>query len=330
MKTFFIVVALLLMTGPFCHAQSKVAKKIASPKDVNATLDFPGEGRKGKNGRGFSANLTLLEQPIKKVALVSFYVFDPGYTSSFSVSSPTVKTTHIKRRNTGGLSADIAVGALDQSYEVLKKGFSECGMELLMPWEFLDSDAKKTAYSNFKVEQESNFSNWLQGVGAANHNLVYGYPEGFNLLDISKEPFANYEKKGLFAVKKDAVQDKKVFYMNKDTKMTETLGYDLATALGVDAVVISYITAWAPSDKKIMLENVNLTMFGPNPVMPEESKHGMVPHVKGQFYVGTRAVIEEVLFDYNKKDESSQSLDFTGLDHIYSALVTEMCSYIAK
>ena len=67
-----------------------MAQKITSPSKVNVKLDFPGEGRKGKKGKGWSANLEFLEKPVKKVALVSFFVFDPGYTSSFKVNGVSV------------------------------------------------------------------------------------------------------------------------------------------------------------------------------------------------------------------------------------------------
>lgn len=332
-KLNFSVFALLITV--LSYGQSEVKNKFTSPDKVKPALDFPGEGRKGKNGKGFSANLALRESPIQKVALVSFFVFDPGYTSSYSISSEnlthTSRTTTIRKRSTGGLTADIAVGALEQSHDTMKAGFKSCGIDLLMPWEFLDSDEKNKAYTSFKVEQEKNFANWIQTVGAKNHDIIYGYPEGFNLIDIVKEPYPNYEKEGLFAIKRDKVGDKKVFFMNKDTKMTEGLGYELATQLGVDAVIVSYITVWSPGKGKIKLENVNMQMFGPNPVMPEgESSHGVIPHVKGQFYVGARAIIESDLYNYNKKDESSYGLDFAGFEHIYAALINEMCSYIQE
>ncbi len=57
-------------------------------------------------------------------------------------------------------------------------------------------------------------------------------------------------------------------------------------ALGVDAALVSYMTVFMPSRSKIQLVNVRFVMFGPNPIMPAESKGGMIPHVKGQFYRG--------------------------------------------
>ena len=61
-------------------AQSELPKFAPSPDKVKVVLDMPLEGRKYKNGTGFSLNPKLLSEMPKKVALVSFYSFDPGMT----------------------------------------------------------------------------------------------------------------------------------------------------------------------------------------------------------------------------------------------------------
>ncbi len=287
--------------------------------------DFPKEGRSGKSGKGFSANIGNLPNGIKKIALVSFFVFDPGMTSTWSTSA----YIYTKKVNTGGFAPEIAGGAYASVLEPMKTEFKALGMELLTPEQFLDSEDKKQFYNSFQVEHDKSFANWVGKFGASNHDQMYGYPEGYIIADIVKEPFANYEKSGLFQRRKADVPDGQIYFYDKDTKMTETLGYNLCTKLGVDAVLVSYMTVYMPNKKKIELVNVRFQLFGPNPNPPEgESKHtGLIPHVKGLFYYGASVIPETLIYSEKKKDPESLKLNFTGFDLIYTALVREFGEY---
>jgi hypothetical protein len=140
---------------------------------------------------------------------------------------------------------------------------------------------------------------------------MYGYLDGFIVADIVKEPLLNYEKNGMFARRKTDISDAQIYFYDKDTDMSESLGYDLCTKLGVDAVLVTYMTVYMPNDKKIELVNTRFVMFGPNPTMPEVSKGGMIPHVKGLFYYGGSVNPETLIYNKNKKDPETDKLNFT-------------------
>jgi hypothetical protein len=316
-------------------AQSELPEKYPDVSKVKVKDDFPSEGRTGKSGKGFSANLALLPNGIKKVALVSFFVFDPGLTKTWTTTSvsegyyvtTTTTTTYTKKNSTGAISGDIAYGAFAKAIDPMIAEFKALGMELLLPHQYLDTEEKKQFYNSFEVKHEKSFANWVGSLGAGNHDVMYGTMDGFKVEDIVKEPYANYEKNGMLAVRKDNIPDQQIYVYDKDTDMSESLGYDLCTKLGVDAVLVTYMTVFMPKDKKIDLVNARFVLFGPNPVMPAESKGGPIPHVKGLFYYGASANPESLIYNENKKVPGSDKLDFTGFDTMYIALVRSFGEY---
>ncbi|HAN78515.1 MAG TPA: hypothetical protein DCQ31_12505 [Bacteroidales bacterium] len=331
-----LVFAVCCLIASYGYSQSQLPKKFPNISKVKVKEDFPKEGRSTKGGKGFSANLAILPHGIKKVALVSFYAFDPGLTktwsTSYTVSGPIwdtkYTTTYKKRNSTGALAGDIAFGAFAHSIEPMINEFKSLGIDLLLPNEYLNTPEKKTYYDAFQVNHEKSIVNWLNKLGANDHAYVYGSMEGFIIADIVKEPFMNYEKTGMFATRKNSVTDVQVFLFDKDTKQTESLGYDLCTKLEVDAVLVTYMTIFMPKSDRIELVNVRFQLFGPNPTMPEgESKHGVIPHVKGLFYYGASVNPETIIYDENKKDPESKKLNFAGFDLIYTACVKSFGKY---
>jgi len=316
-------------------AQSELPEKYPDVSKVKVKEDFPKEGRTGKSGKGFTANIGNLPNGIKKVALVSFFVFDPGLTKTWSTTSTntgyyvttTTTTTYKKKNSTGALSGDIALGALAKSIDPMIAEFKALGIDLLLPDQFLDTEDKKAYYNAFEVKHEKSFANWVGSAGSGNHDVMYGYMDGFIVADIVKEPLLNYEKNGMFARRKTDVSDAQIYFYDKDTDMSESLGYDLCSKLGVDAVLVTYMTVFMPNDKKIELVNSRFVLFGPNPIMPEVSKGGMIPHVKGLFYYGGSVNPETLIYNVDKKDPETQKLNFTGFDLIYIAQVRAFGEY---
>jgi hypothetical protein len=337
-----ILLALLFSTITLrLNAQSELLEKYPSPEKVKVLDDFPREGRSGKSGKGFSANLALLPNGIKKVGLVSFFAFDPGVTRSWTtstsssttagniVTTTTTTSSYTKKRSTGGIAPEIAYGALVTSVDPMIAKFKEAGVDLLLPHQFLDTDAKKDLYNKFEVRHRK-FADWVRNIGAGGHDQMYGTLEGFKVMDIVDEPYTNYDVTGLIPRRKDNIPDRQVYVYNKDIEMTESLGNDLCTALGLDAVIVSYMTIWMPSKSKIQLQNIRFIMFGPNPVMPVESKGGLIPHVKGLFYCGYSVNPELLIYNESKKDPKSKELNFDGFSNIYVALAKEMGDYIKE
>ncbi|TAE50060.1 MAG: hypothetical protein EAZ89_12925, partial [Bacteroidetes bacterium] len=236
----FLLLTLALLTGTarLSQAQTQIPKFAPNAKAAagKAQLDFPVEGRKAKNGKGYSANLSALAQPPKRVALVSFYGFDPGITRVTKTTQDagyvSYTTTNTTTRSAGN-GGDIAAMFYDKGLAGMKNTFATYGMELLTPDQFLDTEDKRAAYQAFKV-QHSKASEFWANYGNLALQVLYGYPEGYIVCDIENEPYANYTKTGLPG-KKGKVVDVKVQQFRKDPKMTEALGHDLCKLLGVDA-----------------------------------------------------------------------------------------------
>lgn len=280
--------------------------------------------------------LAQSEMP-KKVALVSFYSFDPGMTkiqrwrskSSDFYYTYTTQHTKVTKRNAVGGSGELAVGYYLQSIDALIDGFNGFGMELLLPEEYLDTDAKAEFYNNFVVER-GKFNEWLANMGSGSHDVIFGYPEGFNVLDVVNEPYGNYTSTGgQFLTKKGDIADNQVWVMDKCGPMVESLGDKLCNGLGVDAVVIVYFTIFSPKDDKVELENVNMHMFGPNPTKLPEGQDSKFNYFSGQFYVGTRVNAGIPIWKKDKKNPDAE-LEFTGFENIMSALTTEMGTYLKE
>ena len=314
----------------FATSVKKVSKKVK--------LDMPLEGRKYRNGTGYSLNPKLLEKMPEKVALVSFFSFDPGMTEIQRWTSRrdgyynSYKTTHtkVKKRNAVGSSGEMALGFYLQSIDALVKEIESFGISLMLPDEYLDTEEKKNYYENYKVER-AKFNEWLTNLGSSTHDQLYGYIGGYKVLDIVNEPYANYQKTGGRLIKKKGdVPDTRVWTMDKCGKMVESLGYDLCTNLEVDAVIVVYFTIFAPKDNKVMLQNVNMHMFGPNPTKLPEGKKKKFNFFKGKFYCGTRVNTELLIWKKKKKKPETEKLDFRGFDIVMQAMTKEMGEYLQK
>ena len=333
MKLSINVIIVIALTLCFkSYSQSELPGFAASPDAVlkKVKLDMPLEGRKYKNGSGYSLNPKLLKEMPKKVALVSFYSFDPGMTKIQQWSTNNglfkVTTTKITQRNAVGSSGDLALGYYLQSIDELKSKFLEYGMDLLVPDEYLDTDAKKEYYTNYVVER-AKFNEWIQNLGEGNHNEIFGTIEGYNVIDIVNEPFANYTKTGgRYITKKGEVADATVWTMDKCGKMVESLGSNLCENLEVDAVIIVYFTIYSPNEKSVVLQNVNMHMFGPNP----QGKIDKFNCFAGQFYVGTRVNSEIAIWKPSKKDPTTNDLTFKGFENIMQALTIKMATYLQE
>ncbi|MFT6866021.1 MAG: hypothetical protein ACJA08_000848 [Cyclobacteriaceae bacterium] len=69
---------LLLAFSLNAMAQSDFAEATSDLSKIKSRQDFPLEGRPSKNGGGWSTNVSILPEMPKKVALVTFYLEDPG------------------------------------------------------------------------------------------------------------------------------------------------------------------------------------------------------------------------------------------------------------
>ncbi len=335
MKTIILTIGLAISFS--LSAQNKLAEKFPTVEKVvkKTVYNFPKEGRKNNKGKGYSASLKLLKTPPKRVALVSFFTFDPGLTRSYTFTSDygymSTSTTTTKQR---GLSQGSASAIVDvffySSIDKLVAQFKQNGMDLLLPEQFLDSDTKKQYLENFTVKHDA-FDNIIKNLGTADHKIMYAWPQGTKPLDVIYEPFANYSKSGIFSSLdyKTKVVDKQTMVMLDDEKMQNSVGYDLATNLGVDAVLIVYFTIYQPKDTRIVLQNANMILMGPNPVQVEEGKTPLF-YRRGQFYCATRFQPDLPIFNSKKKDPETQKLTIDGFEHVVMGLSIPLCKYLTE
>lgn len=339
-KLFVIFIATFLGVVYGAKSQSELPKFAASVDKIKVKLDMPLEGRAYKNGTGYTLNPKMLDALPKKVALVSFYTFDPGFTKTWKSSTTSsgyyydtkTTTSRTKSRNSKGNAGHIALGFYTSAIDILKSKYKEMGMDLLEPEEFLDTDEKKEFYDNYSIEK-SKFNDFLSKAlnSGAGHDAIFAYPEGYNVISIDSEPFGNYTSSGKLAstsYKKD-VADGQLWVMSKIGKEVTSIN-ELTTALGVDAVVFFYSTIYAPKDNQINLQNVNMLMFGPNPVSLAEGKDSKFNYFPGQMYIGTRVKIGLPILNENKKKPDTSKLDFRGYGNVVEALTNRMKDYFDK
>ncbi len=309
-------------------AQSQLPKFTSNPAKIfkGALIDQP---------KDFKMPLKKMTSAPKKVALVSFYTFDPGLTRVTDLPYSWSKTEISSEGNSG----NIAVALYENGLESLRSTFAEYGMDLLTPDQFLTSDDKREAYNSFQVQKSKSLVNFLDKLGEQGHNVAWGYPEGYIITDIVLEPFPNYTSKaGAFsqfkAMKyKKQVPDNRVFYANNDTKLFSCLGDGLAKELDVDAVLIIYSTIYCPSEKQIILQNVNMMMYGPNPKNLEPGNETKEPgrfYSRGLVYPGVRLRVGVPLISVNKKDPDSSRMDATGFSVIMEQMAKKMGESIRK
>jgi hypothetical protein len=336
-----IVTGLAILYCIGLAAQSELPKEYPTVTDVvkKCKENFPKEGRKSKNGGGYSVSLKLLKEPPKKVALVTFFTFDPGLTKSYSFSTETsgsyvttVTTTSVtkKRGASHGTASAIVDGFYYTSIDKLIALFKENGMELLLPEQFLDTDAKKKYYEQFEVQHDG-FNDWMKNLQSGSHETMYAWPDGYKALDVVNEAFANYTKSGMLSTmdyKKNVSDGQPMFISFDDKKMFQTLGYDLPDALGVDAVLCVYFTIYMPKDSKIVLQNANMIMLGKNPIQINEGEKAPMFYRRGLLYCATRFQPDVPIYNYKKKDEKTKELDITGFDNVVLGLGTGICSYL--
>jgi hypothetical protein len=307
----------MIASGAFAQKSTPFADKTSEVKDIKAKMDFPAEGRTSKNGSGYSVNVDLLDPKPKKVALISFYLYDPACGKASKSSTNTHVYSSAQVWTTSEALAQTHIdGFYEKSVEPLIAGFKEYGIDLLLPEEFLDTEDKKEFYYGFNPESGKKEKTERTQIGynvqASGGTLkICPYEEGYRPFFVVNEPLSesvatNFVNMGIGGANR---------------KMTSSYGYDLAKALDVDAVVICYIVTRKPSNKKedYVVDAVNLYMFGPNP-----KSEGPDDKNRGQFYCGTRFFAKQLVFSSSKSGETS----YDNIGNVMTALSKKMGNWV--
>jgi hypothetical protein len=294
----------------------------ANKKDLSskAKPDFnPNKIR--KNGVGFSIDMEALGKMPAKVALVSFYVDDPGLTKTTnSTTSTTWNTTNIGEDN----ARIFANQYYQESIQTLKARFLAYNMTLLTPSEFLTDESKKTAYQNFVVQHTTlnqvgdKLNKMMKNMSNAQTTIeTDAAADGFVLLKINKREKSDPKKKCV---------EPQNLSGSIDGRMIESLGYDLCKSLNVDAVLIVYNNILCDqkwSKNRYWMSAVNMQLFGPNPIKLKDGKKDGNSYNKGLFYCGVRMAFSKgLLINPKEKTEAQKAHNTEQNKQAYINMIT--------
>ncbi len=193
-----------------------------------------------EDGSGTIPFLSKLGGVPKKIALVNFYIYDPG---SKQQSMTHIFTTSISEKG-GNMFAN---NFLADGLEGMKAAFAARGMEILLPEQYLDTEEKKKNYYEFNPEV-SGFTKVMQSATNTNKGSATD-ADNFHYMYISD---------------------------GRDFKLSNSMGDALCKILGVDAV-LSVVTNCTTDGQYFGLNAVRMCLHGPNPMKPVEgAKYGGV------------------------------------------------------
>ncbi|MFO1401812.1 MAG: hypothetical protein U1F30_11485 [Steroidobacteraceae bacterium] len=274
-----------------------------------------GDGDGADSGRGPVPYFKALGAPPKRVALVSYYVYDCGnhkeksyrfYGGNYTYRVNTSRSSTVASDEIGRLATELH----DAGVEPLRQAFAAVGMQLLTPAEYLDSPEKQAAYENAKIEAGgmAGLFGALQSKEAT--NWQWAAADGYRVMKMTT---VGDVRGNNFALATTGIGV---------GKLAASLGHDLAKALGVDAVVVLYNVVQAEKTS-IRLRGTYLYMFGPNPV----ADTGQSLYWKGHQYSGV-FLRTDVDFIKTDKDGNLVSADYAGYGTVTGALGTRMARHI--
>ncbi len=305
--------------------------KYAATADMTSKAKYDFTNAKiRENGKGFAIDMSVLGKMPKRVALVSFYIDDPGITK-VTGSNQTGKS--YSTTNTGTDNAKSFINAFyNLGLEPLKTTFSKYGIEILTPNQFLTDDDKKQAYNDFVVrhtklnELGKKIGKYFKNTGNYGTGIEVTEPvNGYKLLVINKPNTGDPKKKTVAASNLAGC---------RDGEMIESMGYDLARSLEVDAVLVVYNsqvadTKWGKT--RFFLGALNMQMFGPNPTPLKEGKKDNNSYNKGLFYCGTRMAFKKgLVINPKMKDETKKVENDKNNEIAYKNIITGCANKIGK
>lgn len=310
---FLVVAALVLMLSAPSPAEAKrmsFAQALGTVEDLGKRIELDMVQGKGSSlGIGNTPYLPALGAPPKRVALVSFYVHDLATEDTEGVLYTA------KRNVTTGLTRDgagaVATALLDAGLSALRATLARYGMQLLTPDQYLDSDKKRDLYRAFELK--------AAGMGA--------FAGGAKTKDVAtKGPTTalfSPVAAGYRLLRLPDVHGHRPVAQGSGP-INESLGDRLARELGVDAVLIVYNNC-ATEGKAVRLQEVNVYMFGPNPVQGERSP----TYWTGHLYVGLHlGKLEAPFLTLGKKGIKSE--DYRGYERIMTAMATRAGTFLQE
>ena len=333
MKKLFFLVVFFTSTYFSSKAQTPLFKVLADLEEVEkkTSYDFPKE-KIGDNGGGYSLDPSMLAKPVQKIALLTFFLEDPGTALNGSLW-----------RATDELGQKFIDGFYNQGIDPLVQKFKAEGIDLLLPNQYLDSPEKKEFYKNYIVEHTSLKKEKTETTAkhktknADNEFVAFGNKS--STVERLKVTATASEMKPLFLINEDVNingVDAPPLMMTSsgiltDKKMMTSLGFDMAQKLGVDAVLCIWVVSMKPSGSYELygLQAISGYLFGPNPIQREDGDDKGLTYARGLFYGGTRATFKEVLiFQSIDKKKKPEEPNYTGFENAMTAMAGKLSAYL--
>ena len=299
-----------------------------NPEKIKVKFDFPGEGRNSNNGGGYSANMDLVNPKPKRVALISYYLYDAGKGKA----NITGTAAWVTSESAGQGQVN---GFYEKSIQHFKDAFKQNGIELLTPHEFLDTQEKAELYYGFvqasakkehttitRTKSRTSTSETPYFVTTTTTTTTatagtlkvcpsgMGYREFFVANEQEDESMISNFQGGVFTANR---------------KLTSNLGYELCKGLGVDAVVVVYIATRKPKQLQddYGVNAVVTMMLGPNPGKSADAD--TEAKNLGQFYCGTRTFYGSPVIYKEAKGIFGQ---YDGMGNVLAAHAKKMSAYV--
>ncbi len=316
-----------------CKGVSKLSSYAEKDLSSKARYDVS-KSKIRENGRGFTVDFAKLPKSPKRIALVSFYVEDPGLTKVSGTRSTgrTYRTTNTSQEGV----RQYANYYYKLSMDTMRQVFKGNDMEILTPSQFA-SAGKAQYYRSFEAKHSTlnklggKLTSFFKGSGDAGTTIETKEPaDGFTLCNMNSNRFvANAKHK---SVKTNGGVGE------MDDKLIESMGSDLCKELDVDAVLVVVNTMLCDSKHRKdrhFLSAVSMYMFGPNPLPLAEGKKDNMFYSKGLFYSGYRMAFKKGLcLDPKIKDEAkktaNEKLNEKAYNNIVASLAGNICSNIKE
>jgi len=309
MKKTIAILTCFFLVFSISSAQSKFEKATSDAAKLEKKVKQDFKLERGKNGKGYAPYYPALGAPPKKVALISFAISDPGYSTS-NPSNTSFKSVSTME----GYVKQIVQAYYGVALEPLKKKFAEYGMDLLTPDEFLDTDEKKGFYMEYDFTPKEHFFNKMSVTASYVRTAAEGYRY---ILPMHEGTFFKSSEKDY------------VYYMLQFTKkdIYEQLGYEMCKGLDVDAVLMVSTTLMYQSVVRTDIKYVTMVMFGLNPISLEPGAKEGVLYRKGNIYGSYRLPISAPVKD---DEDPAGNVETDGYANIMIALSNNLGKWLVE
>lgn len=246
-----------------------------------------------RDGHGKNPYLTSADQLPDTIALITFNINDLGLTTTFSNDYATYTNYYSLSESGGNLVAD---DIHSKTIAGLKTEFQKRGVVLLTPEEYLNTPEKQAYYYNEFVPAVSKVGKFLSNIENRATDI-----------SVCADGYRYFDMGAAF-----------------DYLRSESLGAELAQALGVDGVLSVGIEIQSQK-KEGYLRAIKMTLHATNPNPKEDKKYiGQktgTGYYEGQLFAGGGLRFKKPFEVMELGKNQIISMDFEGIDVIFNCFI---------